>query len=751
MKLSLGRLRASLQRQGLRISLGLVMLGIFAAHTIHLFQLDFMERLESIAYDQRLVLTMPGTVDDRIVIVEIDEKSLAREGRWPWSRAKMATLVDQLFDRYGAYVVGFDIVFAEPEETSGLTVIERLGATEIAKHPQFQQYADSLKRDLDYDQQFARSLVDREVVLGVFFADADAAGEKPRAGVLPPPAFTAQDFAGRNIPFVRSRGYAGNLAPLQANARAAGHLMNQPDSDGVVRRVPLLFEYDNNFYEALSVAVTRVALGVDRLEAGFPQIGASEAYTNMEWLSLGGIRIPVDERVQALVPFRGRQGSFPYVSATDVLRGEVNENALRDRIILIGATAEGLLDIRATPVSPKYPGVEVHANLIAGMLDYGIKENPAYATGAEFIFLVVSGAVMALVLPVLSPLWAAATTVGLLVSIVGVNLAAWKYANLAFPVTEGVLAILALFLFNMSWGFFVESRGKRQLANRFGQYVPPELVNEMSVDPSAFTMDTRSRNLTVLFSDVRDFTTISEGLSPQELSDVMNAYLSPMTRIIYDYRGTIDKYMGDAIMAFWGSPLADPEHAKHAMETAMAMSARLRVLREEFENRGWPHIRIGVGLNTGMMNVGNMGSQYRVAYTVMGDAVNLGSRLEGLTKEYGVEIIVSESTKNAVPEYAYRELDRVRVKGKDEPVTIYEPLGIFEECDERTLEGLIANREALQAYREQDWDTAENYFQELSGATANGRLYTLFLERIAHFRQAPPGSNWDGVFTHKTK
>ncbi|HEX9584396.1 MAG TPA: adenylate/guanylate cyclase domain-containing protein, partial [Gammaproteobacteria bacterium] len=552
-------------------------------------------------------------------------------------------------------------------------------------------------------------------------------------------------------PFVKSRGYAGNLPPLQANARAAGHLMNQPDGDGVVRRVPLLFEYEGNFYEALSLAVTRVALGIEQVEAGFPDIGASESYTSMEWLSLGGIRIPVDESVQALVPFRGLQGSFPYLSATDVLRGNVDPAALKDRIVLVGATAEGLLDIRATPVNPKYPGVEVHANLISGMLDGSIKENPAYAAGAEFILLVISGAVMAVLLPILSPLWAAATTLALLVSIVGVNLAAWKYANLAFPLTEGVLAILALFLFNMSWGFFVESRGKRQLANRFGQYVPPELVNEMSIDPRAFTMDTRSRDLTVLFSDVRDFTTISEGLSPQELSDLMNAYLSPMTRIIYDHRGTIDKYMGDAIMAFWGAPLADPEHARHALQSALAMTAQLRRLRGEFKSRNWPHIRIGVGVNTGTMNVGNMGSEYRVAYTVMGDAVNLGSRLEGLTKVYGTEIIVSESTRSAVPEYAYLELDRVRVKGKDEPVTIYEPVGVSDECDEETLERLIANRDALEAYRGQDWDEAERLFKRLSVACANGRFYTLYLERIAHYRQLPPGKDWDGVFTYETK
>jgi adenylate cyclase len=548
-------------------------------------------------------------------------------------------------------------------------------------------------------------------------------------------------------------GYAGNLEELQDSARAAGHLMNRPDGDGAVRRVPLLYEHGGDLYEAMSLAVVRVALAIENIELGFPTgVGTGGGYSDkMEWLSLDGIRVPVDESAQALVPYRGRTGSFPYVSATDVIRGAADPAVLEGRIVLVGATAEGVQDIRATPMGPKYPGVEVHANLVAGMLDDAIKENPTYAEGVEFVLLVISGAVMAVLLPALSPLWAAATTLLLLAFIVGVNLLAWQHANLVFPVANGVLAILALFLFNMSWGFFVESRGKRQLANRFGQYVPPELVDEMSEDPNAFTMDTVSREITVLFSDVRNFTTISEGLSPKALSALMNEYLSPMTRIIYDHRGTIDKYMGDAVMAFWGAPLADPEHARHALETAMAMSERLALLRENFLERGWPEIRIGVGLNTGVMNVGNLGSQYRVAYTVMGDAVNLGSRLEGLTKEYGAEIIVSGFTRAAVSDYVYRELDRVQVKGKSEPVEIYQPLGLQDALDGQVFEELKASEEALARYRAQDWDGAESRFKALRDSYPERRLYALYLRRIDHFRQAPPGPQWDGVFTHVTK
>jgi len=281
--------------------------------------------------------------------------------------------------------------------------------------------------------------------------------------------------------------------------------------------------------------------------------------------------------------------------------------------------------------------------------------------------------------------------------------------------------------------------------------VPPELVDEMAQNPEAISLEGESREMTVLFSDVRGFTTISEGLDPKQLTQLMNAFLTPMTEVIHHNRGTIDKYMGDAIMAFWGAPLKDHEHAKHALTAAMQMIGALEKLQKDFAIKGWPAINIGVGLNSGLMTVGNMGSSFRMAYTVMGDTVNLGSRLEGLTKNYGVQIIVSEFTKAQVPEFAYRELDVVRVKGKDKPVIIYEPLGLAENIDKPTKDALKLYREALKLYRNQNWDLAEIQFVNLQKLEPTPYLYQMYIERIGFFRHTPPASDWDGVFNFETK
>jgi len=747
------------KRNWLRIALSLAILALFALHVAERVEWRILDRLENIAYDARLLATMPREVDDRIVIVDIDEASLKAEGRWPWSRDKLAMLVDQLFERYGAFLVAFDVVFVEPEEGSGLQVLRELRASGADRDPHLRARMLELERTLDHDRIFARSLEGRRVILGYFFSDAGQASEAPAVGALPPPTFPAGSFEGRQINFLSADGFGANLPILQQAAKRGGHFISLPDADGVVRRVPMLYEYDGDYYGALSLEVARAALGVDEVVPGFPTETGFGRYSKIEWLELGPKRIPVDDSVRALVPFRGPQGSFPYVSATDVIRGAADGQKLRDRIVLVGTTAKGLLDLRATPVAPDFPGVEIHANLISGILgppggspgETSIKENPAYTLGAEFVLLLVSGLVMAIVLPALSPLAATAVTMALLAGILGTNLAIWHWANLVFPLATGVVMVLTLFLFNMSYGYLVEERGKRKLAGQFSQYIPPELVAELSENPEAMAIGSENKEMTVLFSDVRSFTTISESLSPDELSQLMNEYLTPMTEIIFRHRGTIDKYMGDAIMAFWGAPLDDPDHARHALAAAIAMLVELEEIDRRFQAKGWPSIRIGIGLNTGSMSVGNMGSEFRRAYTVMGDAVNLGSRLEGLTKSYGVQMIVNETTAATVPEYAYRELDRVRVKGKDKPVTIYEPLGPKQSVSAGLRSELELYREALKLYRSENWDMAELQFLNLKQAHPQRALYDEYLHRIQVFRQNPPEPGWDGVFTHETK
>jgi adenylate cyclase len=734
-----------------RVVLGLVILAVFLGHAARLYQIGLVTRLDYIIYDVRLRLTMPGGVDERIVILDIDEKSLATPelGRWPWGRDKVAAIVDKLFDKYGIIALGFDVVNAEPDTSSGLPVLERLAAAELKDDAGYQTAIADLRSRLDHDALFAKAIKGRPVVLGYYFTSARDAR---RTGAIPSPVLPAGTFAGRAIPFTVWPGYGGNLEMFQAAAAGAGHFNSLPDEDGIIRRVPLLAEHDRAFYEPLSLALMRMLIGFPEVKPGYPpERFMSQSYTGLEWVSAGKVRVPVDETAAALIPYRGYEHSFPYISLADVYLDKVDASRLRGRIALVGTSAPGLVDLRSTPVGSAYPGVEIHANLIAGMLDGTIKARPAYVLGAEVTLLAIGGLLLAFWLPFLSPLRATLTTVAALAVYSGLNLAVWQKAHLVLPLASSLLVVLAMFALNMSYGYFVESRSKRQFTELFGQYVPPELVDQMARDPSRYTMEGKSEVLTVLFSDIRGFTSIAEGLNPRELSRLLNEYLTAMSNVIGEHRGTLDKYIGDAIMAFWGAPVTEPDHATSAVAAAMAMQAQLAPLNAAFRTRGWPALAIGVGINTGPMSVGDMGSKLRKAYTVMGDAVNLASRLEGLTKRYGTEIIVGEATRKAASGFVFRELDRVRVKGKDEPVAIFEPIGTEGKIGKGKQEELRLWQQALKAYRAQDWDQADVALLNLRRLHPDAPLYALYAERIAEHRARPPEPSWDGVTSFEEK
>lgn len=738
-----------------RIAIGLAVVALFLGHALEYYRLPLLGNLEAIVYDTRLRLTMPRTVDDRIVILDIDEPSLLEkekggEGHWPWPRDRLALLLDKLFDKYQVAIVGFDVVFAERDESSGIRVLEQLGENELKHVPQFQAAFTKLKPRLEYDDIFARKMKGRRVVLGYTFSSDDPK-LAPRKGTLPAPALAAGTFSGRRIGASSWSGYTANLDELQKSAAGAGHINPWTDDDGITRRVPMLAEYQGAYYEPLSLAMVRVLLGAPPLKPLFEEEGWSGNYSGLEWLQVGSLRIPVDDTASALVPFRGRKGSFRYFSIVDVLNDRVDAAKLKGKIVLVGTTAPGLLDLRATPVDPVFPGVEVHANLIAGMLDGNIAQNPPYVVGAEFVMLLLSGLAMALLLPLLSPLKSTLVAALMLLLTLVTNVVVFQSGHVVLPLASGLALILLLFTLNTAYGFFIEARGKRQITGLFGQYVPPELVDEMAKNPDKFSMEGESREMTVLFTDVRGFTTISEGLDPKALSRLMNEFLTPLTEIIYKHRGTIDKYMGDCIMAFWGAPLPDPAHARNGILAGLEMHQALRDLRPQFKARNWPEIRIGVGLNTGRMSVGNMGSKIRLAYTVMGDAVNLASRLEGITKIYGADIIVGEGTRDAVPDVVFREVDRVRVKGKDVAVAIFEPLGLEGQVDKAKLDEMELYHQALKRYRAQDWDGAELQLLNLQKMSPGAKLYKTFIGRIMFLRANPPGPDWDGAFTFETK
>ena len=727
-----------------RIALGLAIALFFLGHASQLYNVGFITQVDNIIYDARLVLTMPRTVDERIVVLDIDEKSLQELGHWPWPRDLMARLIDTLFDKYGIAILGFDVVFAEADYSSGIRTLDQFAQKDLKEFPGFVQAFQKMRPQLDYDGLFAKSMRGRPVVLG-YYLNAEAGAK--RIAAIPDPVLPKGTFTGRNIGFTSWDGYGGNLPELLKSAASAGHFNPYTDPDGIVRRVPMLVEFDGAYYESLSLAMMRTLLGFPKVEPGFPpERFVHRGYSGLEWIKVGPLEIPVDDTVSALVPYRGNKFSFPYVSLADVVAGRVAPEKLKGKIALVGTTASGLQDLRSTPVASVYPGVEVHANMISGMLDGSIKKKPPYMLGAEVILLLATGATLAFLVPMLSALWASAAAAGALAANVGLSIAMWTEVHTVLPLATAVLMIGTLYTVNMAYGYFVESRSKRQFTELFGQYVPPELVDKMAADPEKYNMEPRAADLTILFSDVRGFTSISEALKPEDLREYINDYLTTMSQIIRaGHHGTLDKYIGDAIMAFWGAPVDDMQHARNGVLAGLAMQQECKALNEKFAARGWPTLKIGVGLNSGNVRVGDMGSQIRRAYTVMGDAVNVASRLEGRTKVYGVGILVGEATRNAIKDMVFREVDRIKVKGKDLAITIFEPLGLETELERGRVEELKLWQQTLRAYRAQQWDAVELNLLNLQRMSPDCELYRLYGGRVAAFRRNPPPAGWAGV------
>jgi len=717
-------------------------------HVSGIYKLPYIDQIEDLLYDTRVRVTAPGGVDDRIVIIAIDEASLQEHGHWPFTREKFAAMMDNLFG-YGAAVVAFDVLFAERDESADMTLLRNLAAG--AEDEAFRRRLDELEPLIDRDRLFADSMMGGPTVLGYYFDNNEETAFI--TGQLPYPAFDFHESMADSIFLPRGAGYSSTLPVLMDAAYTAGFINNPLiDADGVVRRTPLLHEYELGAYESLSLAIAATFLNDITLPIFVDASSWMGDYPPLEGLELAGRPIPIDPQGAVLVPYRGPRGSFPYISVGDVISGRVEDPSMLDgRIALIGATAPGMEDLRTTPFGSIYPGVEIHANVLAGILDSNFRWEPAYTAAAEMITITIFGLLTALVLPLLSPVLSTLMTLFITSLALAFNYYMWEVELHVLPLALTLYTLFAIYTINMLFGYLFETRSRSHMDSLFGQYVPPDLVKEMSRDPENYSLASQKRELSVLFTDIRSFTTISEGLDAAELSALMDEYLTPMTRIVHETHGTIDKYIGDAVMAFWGAPIFHPHHADQAVGAGLDMLHALDILNVEFEKKGWPEIRIGVGVNTGVMSVGNMGSRFRKAYTVLGDAVNLGSRLEGITKMYGVDMVVSEDTAHSAGRYHYRELDKVRVKGKEKGVTILEPLGLEEDLSQEQIERADEFGHFLFLYRSQDWDAAEEVLHKLLVDEPDCFLYNLYLERIEIFRENPPGEDWDGVFTFETK
>ncbi|MFI8618964.1 CHASE2 domain-containing protein [Acidovorax sp. NPDC077693] len=744
------------RRRWRRTAVTLIPLVFALLHLSGILPLQMLERLDNIFYDIRLRATMPRTLDERIVIVDIDEKSLERVGHWPWGRDKMATLAQELFERQQVAVVGFDVLFAETDGSSGLRNLQQLAQGALSDQPAFKAQLERLAPSLDFDTLFAESLKGRPAVLG-YYLTSDKEGRTK--GVLPPPALPAERLRGLPLKAYSWGGYGSNIGVLAGAVPIAGFFNSVTDEDGVVRALPLLAEYQGKYYESLALAMFRTALGLPEIHPGFANPAPDGTYDTLHSVALvqdgRALALPVDDRLATLIPFRGPGdvggGSFRYLSASDVLEGRLAANELKDRLILVGSTAPGLLDLRVTPVGRAYPGVETHANVLSAFLDGKNIVRPDYAAGFDALQLLCAGLLLAFALPALSAAWAVLMSVGLVSGLTALNL--WLYLShgLALPLASAVVMVVLAFTLNMVYGYFVESRSKRELAALFGTYVPPELVDEMVKQPDNYSMQASNQELTVMFCDMRGFTAMSEQMEPLQLQALLNDVFSRLTHIIRSHRGTIDKYMGDCVMAFWGAPVPTPDHARLAVQAALDMADAVEEVNVLHRERGLPQIGIGIGLNTGIMCVGDMGSDIRRSYTVIGDAVNLGSRLEGLSKHYGVRTVVSETTCAQAPQFAWLELDRVRVKGKAQAVSIYSPTGALEWQSEAALESLLIWREALDAYRAQNWAQCGELLARFKHTQGASPILDLYMERVkdSHGRAFDPA--WDYATNFETK
>lgn len=679
-----------------------------------------------------------------VVIVDIDEQSLESLGQWPWPRTLIARLVDQITAARAA-AMAFDVVFPEPDRTSPALLAKEL--------PELSPVARAeLERQPSHDQVLAQAIARSRVVLGQSaynpYKGTQRTAEAPKA------AFAT--VGGDPRPYlVRFPELLANIPELERAAAGRGMFTIEPDPDGVVRRVPMVLMANDRIVASLTLELLRVAT---RQSAFLIRSGPA----GVRSVVVAGAVLPTDSAAQLWVYFTPHDPAR-FVSAKDVIEGRAADK-LAGKLVLIGTSASGLLDLKATPLQPAVPGVEIHAQVIENILTRSTLSRPGYAAGAELLAAALVALAIIVFVPILGARTVFLTGIVIAASLVGGAWYLFSTHGFLFDVAYPLLASVAVLTVMVFTNYFREEAQRRQIRSAFSQYLSPDLVEQLASEPDRLVLGGETREMTIMFSDVRGFTSISESYKsdPQGLTALMNRFLTPLSNAIMVRRGTIDKYMGDAIMAFWNAPLDDPRHAAHACEAALDMIARLDAVNaeraEEAEREGKPFIplKIGIGINTGEVVVGNMGSDLRFDYSVLGDSVNLASRLEGQSKSYGVPIILGSRTAELVrDEFALLELDAIRVKGKTEPEVVFALIGNRSVAAEP---GFIELRHSvdhvLAAYRRQDWTSALSAL-DACRRKANGLDIETFCElyatRIEAYRASPPPADWDGVATLETK
>ncbi|MBI5119737.1 MAG: adenylate/guanylate cyclase domain-containing protein [Rhodospirillales bacterium] len=706
--------------------------------------LEFI-RLKTFDYFQA---TKPREVPQQkvVAIVDLDDESLAAIGQWPWPRTTVANLVERIIG-YGGVVVGFDIVFAEPDRMSPSKVAQSMAGLD----PAIKSRLLSMKSN---DQVLAEAIARTgRVILGQSAVDTQEysePGERPQTSV-------AELFGDPRIHLQTYPGMVRNLLMFDQVAAGRGVFNVLSEMDGITRRVPAVENIGGELVPALAIEMIRVATGEVSLILRSKKDGTGVQDIVLQKQK---VAIPTDGEGRIWVNF-SKMDKDKYVPAKQVLEGTVDPSRLAGKLVLIGTSAVGLLDIKTTPIEARLPGVEVHANIIENILFTQFLSRPANALGQEILYTLGMGLLLIFFLPIIGARW----TMGFFLLAAGViaGFSWYRFVtiNELYDPANPILILLVIYIELTYANFASEEKKRRQVRDAFSRYLSPAQVERLAADPGKLTLGGEMKDMTLLFCDVRGFTTISEQFDAQGLTRLINRFLTPMTDVILARQGTIDKYMGDCIMAFWNAPEDDPQHAAHACESALVMKERLVTVNQELEaesvveKRKHIPINVGIGLNSGPVCVGNMGSDQRFDYSVLGDNVNLASRLEGQSKTYGVTCVIGENTRTEAPDYACLELDLIKVKGKYEAVRIFTLVGRPDMRKDPRFTALETEHKALlAAYRAQNWDEARTHLakcRELGEWLNLGHLYDLYEERIADYSEHSPGADWDGVYVAKSK
>ena len=679
------------------------------------------------------------------VIVDIDEASLRKLGQWPWPRTRVADLITSL-TKLGAAAIAFDVVFSEPDRLSPAL-------------------AADLYRDLDEEtRNKLRALPSNDQVMAeaikqsgrVVLGETGLPTVQPLSDAQPLPVGVAA-VGGDPKSFIPSfDGLLQNVPTLESAAAGRGLFTVLPERDGIVRRVPMVMQAQGKVMPSLSFETLRVATGNSTILVRMNADG-------IKGVALPGFEMPTDRNGQLWVHFAPHDQAR-YVSAVDVLEGRIPADRFSRRLVIIGTSAAGLLDLKTTPNYPAMPGVEIHAQVLESILSNSMLSQPWYAVALELAAALLLGVTIIVLAPILGPMVLLLFGVAFIALLVGSSWYLFTEQQLLIDFTFPLLSSLLIYLTLVFTNFVKEQAQRRQIRSAFGQYLSPTLVEQLAQSPEKLVLGGEARDMTIMFSDVRGFTTISEIYKddPQGLTALMNSFLTPLTNAIIDRKGTIDKYMGDAIMAFWNAPLYDPTHELNACEAALDMLERVERLNREREAAAkasgtlFIPINIGVGINTGRCVVGNMGSDLRFDYSVLGDSVNLASRLEGQCKSYGLPIIIGSRTANAAKDrFALLELDFIAVKGKKEPEVVYSIVGRDDLANSgRFQRWRELNMNMLSRYRSRDWAGALAAVEQGLAADEENRfktLYNIYYERIRTFQVTPPPDDWDGAYALDSK